>query len=263
MTSVRWTRDQLVVTFEFYCRTPFGHFDQHNSDVIALAQALGRTPSAVAMKLSNFASLDPAEHARGIRGLSGVSQLDREIFSTYALRQDSLLEASEVAAAQLGMPVASTADDLDAGVETDDEHLPEFSGPTEVERTIKVRRAQYAFRRAVMASYESRCAICEIAMPALLAASHIIPWRNDESRRADPTNGLALCALHDRAFDRGFICIDDTARVMISSCVSVDDPPPLHRVGLIDIAGSPLRMPRRFHPDPEALAYHRQNVFAT
>jgi len=262
MSRVPWTRDELVVAFELYCRTPFGRLHQHNPDVIALAQALGRTPSAVAMKLSNFASLDPAEQARGIRGLSGASQLDREVFSTYALRQDSLLEASEVASSQLGVRVMLADDDLDARPDTDEERVPEFSGPTEVERTTKVRRAQYAFRRAVMASYESRCAICEIAMPELLAASHIIPWRNDESRRADPTNGLALCALHDRAFDRGLICINDATRVLVSSRVSMDDPPMLQRVGLIDIAGNSLRLPRRFHPDPVALAFHRQHVFA-
>jgi predicted restriction endonuclease len=41
----------------------------------------------------------------------------------------------------------------------------------------------------------------------MLNASHIIPWSIDEKRRADPGNGLALCAFHDRAFERGIILL--------------------------------------------------------
>ena len=55
-----WTRDELLVAFNLYCKTPFGRLHQRNPEIIRLASALGRTPSALAMKLVNFASLDPA-----------------------------------------------------------------------------------------------------------------------------------------------------------------------------------------------------------
>jgi hypothetical protein len=257
-----WTRDELVLAFALYCRTPFGRLHQQNPEIVALADAIGRTHGALAMKLSNFASLDPAEQARGIRGLSGASALDREVFETFARRQDSLLDESERAASRLQLPSSIVLPgEGDRSLFNETEPI-QFSGPTEVERTVMARRAQYAFRTAVLASYESTCAVCAMRIGALLTASHIIPWKVDESRRADPTNGLALCALHDRAFDRGLIGVDDNARTMISSRVLGDDAPPLHRVGLIEIAGQELRRPRRFHPDPSALAYHRQHVFA-
>ncbi len=54
---IAWTRDQLLVAFRLYCRTPFGKLHQHNPEIIHLAAKLGRTPSAVGMKACNFASL--------------------------------------------------------------------------------------------------------------------------------------------------------------------------------------------------------------
>ena len=52
--------DELLLTLHLYCRTPFGKLHQTNPEIIKLAQIIGRTPSAVAMKACNFASLDPA-----------------------------------------------------------------------------------------------------------------------------------------------------------------------------------------------------------
>ena len=76
-TRVRWTRDQLLVVLNLYHKLRFGQFDQRQPVVVDLAQRLGRTPSAVAMKLSNLASLDPALKLRGVQGLEGASNLDR------------------------------------------------------------------------------------------------------------------------------------------------------------------------------------------
>lgn len=55
----RWNRDQLKLAYYLYCQLPFGKFHHRNPEVMKLATLIGRTPSAVAMKLSNFASLDP------------------------------------------------------------------------------------------------------------------------------------------------------------------------------------------------------------
>lgn len=56
----RWTRAQLKLAFYWYCQLEFGKLHSRNRDIIELAQLIGRTPGAVAMKLVNFASLDPA-----------------------------------------------------------------------------------------------------------------------------------------------------------------------------------------------------------
>jgi hypothetical protein len=55
-----WTRNELIVAFNLYCKMRFGQLHRRNPQVIQLANQLGRTPSAVAMKLCNFAAFDPA-----------------------------------------------------------------------------------------------------------------------------------------------------------------------------------------------------------
>ena len=53
-----WTRDELIIAFNLYCQVPFGQIDHRNPAVLALANVLGRTPGALAWKLTNFARLD-------------------------------------------------------------------------------------------------------------------------------------------------------------------------------------------------------------
>ena len=78
---------------------------------------------------------------------------------------------------------------------------------------------QRFFRDTVLASYDFACAICYLAIPEMLNASHIIPWSKSRSRRVDPRNGLSLCVLHDRAFDRGLISVDKNYCVIISKII--------------------------------------------
>ena len=68
-----WTRDQLLVAFSLYCRLPFGRLHARNPEIIAIADAIGRTPGALAMKLTNIASLDPEITSTGRSGLTGAS----------------------------------------------------------------------------------------------------------------------------------------------------------------------------------------------
>lgn len=95
----------------------------------------------------------------------------------------------------------------------------------------------------------------------MLTASHIIPWRCDEKRRADPSNGIALCAFHDRAFDRGLVTVRHDMTIMVSELAKSKTAPPIQEVGLLRIEGSPIRMPARFAPDPAALEFHNNNIF--
>ena len=59
MIRRNWTKDELILTFALYLRLPFGKMHHNNPDVIYIAQLINRTPGAVAMRLGNFASLDP------------------------------------------------------------------------------------------------------------------------------------------------------------------------------------------------------------
>ena len=66
ISKTNWSRDELIVAFNLYCKTPFTKINAKNKAVIELAPIVGRSPSAVALKLANFARLDPALQERNI-----------------------------------------------------------------------------------------------------------------------------------------------------------------------------------------------------
>lgn len=99
----------------------------------------------------------------------------------------------------------------------------EHIGSTTTVRETSVRLTQEKFRQRLLARQHS-CLICGIANDALLIASHIKPWADsNDDERMDPANGLILCALHDRLFDRHFITFDAEGRLMISNALSEAD----------------------------------------
>ena len=246
-----WTRDELLVCFNFYCRTPFGKFHRNNPDIAQLAAALGRTPSAVAMKLSNFASFDPAHQARNVKGLANASRLDRAVWEEFNANPNLLAEQSEQAYARLELPAAVPAE-----VE-----LASPTGPTEVTATRPMRLVQSFFRRSVLAAYRYSCAFCRLDLPAVLSASHIIPWNANVELRADPRNGLSLCALHDRAFDRGLMCVDEKLRLRISPRATCKSDCEVFRAAFTALEGQPISLPERFHPRSGSLEYHRSTIY--
>lgn len=65
--------------------------------------------------------------------------------------------------------------------------------------TVKQRLHQRVFRERVLIAYESQCALCRLRHPELLDAAHI----KEDSEGGEPIvpNGLAMCAIHHRAFD--------------------------------------------------------------
>src|SRR5207247_8112116 len=81
---------------------------------------------------------------------------------------------------------------------------------TEAERLVVMRIGQDIFRDALMDYWGGRCPLTGITEPALLRASHIVPWSdcNDE-QRLDVHNGLLLPALWDAAFDQGLVSFGD------------------------------------------------------
>ena len=67
------------------------------------------------------------------------------------------------------------------------------------------------FKDRVLTAYSHSCAMCGVQL-RLLDAAHILPAAHPDS--TDETcNGIALCALHHRAYDRGFITFDTGYRV--------------------------------------------------
>lgn len=245
-----WTEQDLLIAMNLYCSLPFGQFNHTNRRIRAVATQMGRTPSSLSMKLCNLASLDNYHRARGVAGLRGASTRDREIWGKFQADWSGMAEKSEAAFEAL-MARAPSQD-----------HSGEFtvpSGPSETRRTVKTRRLQSFFRKAVLANYEYQCAISGVAVPELLIASHIIPWSQDESRRADPTNGLCLNVLYDKAFDSHLITFDEEYQLMVCRALKKRDIPEFQRVNFVAIEGRKLRLPHRFVPDAGALAIHREH----
>ena len=96
-----WTRQELLIAFGLYCQMPFGKLHSRNPDIIKNAELIGRTPSALAMKLTNIASLDPVITSSGRKGLSGASSADRKIWQEMQSDWESFALASESATASI------------------------------------------------------------------------------------------------------------------------------------------------------------------
>ncbi|ONN72452.1 HNH endonuclease [Pseudomonas oryzihabitans] len=88
---------------------------------------------------------------------------------------------------------------------------------------VRARTGQGVYRERVLAFWGYRCAVTGLAIPELLVASHIKPWRDCSWVEAiDMPNGLALSPNIDRAFDKGYISFGDDARILISPELSDD-----------------------------------------
>jgi len=247
-----WTRNELIKALALYCQIPFGRMHARNPVVVALASAIDRTPSAVALKLVNFASFDPELRARGVSGMPNVSEMDKHIWEEYYGRWEALSEASV-------FDVVNEAERLMRLRKADSK--PPSSGLNEITRETKVRRGQSFFRAAVMAAHDWKCCITGITALELLRASHIIPWAKNESLRLDPRNGLCLNALHDAAFDRGLITFSERFELCLSKRLRGEVPASVFNEMFEKRCGTPIMMPERFAPAAEMLAFHRTKVF--
>lgn len=239
-----WPRDQLLVCFNLYCRTPFGRLHRNNPEIIRLAGEIGRTPSAVAMKLVNFASFDPAHQKRHVRGLANASRQDRQIWDEFNQNPNKLAAQSEEASIRAIGTISTPEEEI---------RIPE--GPTEKHLSRPMRLVQDFFRRCVLASYHSACAFCGLNTPGLMCASHIIPWSVEVKLRADPRNGFCLCALHDRAFDRFLIAVDSDYRLVLSPRLKIKSEVPLHKAAFLDLEGQKMNLPDKFIPHQSSLKY--------
>jgi putative restriction endonuclease len=254
MPSNNWTREELILAFNLYCKIPFGTIHIRNPQIIALAKILGRTPSAVSWKLANFARLDPALQKRDIAGAAHGSKLDIEIWNEFNQDWDKLaFESEKLLAKRTGKQV----EDFVVDVELLD--IPKEGK----ERTsvVKVRVNQSFFRKAVLAAYNCKCCITGLNVPELLNASHIVPWSKDEANRVNPRNGLCLNAIHDRAFDRGLLTITPEFKVKISKSIRRSDTHQASKDFLLRYDGLDIKLPTRFLPDISFLKYHNKNVF--
>lgn len=262
--KVPWTREHCLIALNLYGKLPFGKLHRGNPLIKEVAAKMGRGANSLAMKLVNFASLDPVLIARGRKGLSNASANDKVMWVEF---QDNL------------STLAPLSEELLHDLFTDDERqevdfldrdrvrlvptppLPP-TGPTETVATVKLRRGQQFFRQTVLNAYGVRCCISGIDVPRLLIASHIRPWSGFPNDRLNPRNGLCLSSLHDAAFDSGLITLDEKLRVVLSGRLKERFPNEALEQNFLAYEGKPIRRPEQLaEPAAEFLAHHREVVF--
>ena len=248
-----WTREQLLVAFALYCRLPFGLLHHKNPEIVRYAEAIGRSPSVLAMKLVNIASLDGAITSTGRTGLRNASATDR------AMWKDMHDDWERFAVESNRAITAVRAGDE----ESPDGPLEDGDGVLVGQDRVVVgtsRVGQSFFRAAILSAYNERCCITGLSVPSLLVASHIIPWSHDRANRVNPRNGLLLSALHDRAFDSGLITVDENMTVRVSAKHAGSDDPYFSE-SIESYDGRRISLPEKFSPDQEFLSYHAKYIF--
>ena len=253
--SGNWTREQSLLAFRFYCETPFGQLHSRNKNVIELAHLIGRSPSALAMKCVNFASLDPAIRESGRSGLSNASALDKEVWDEFHANWEGLVEECEALSAHLLRGEGKAQPPLGE----DREFLePDFSAETRI-ALVRQRVKQAFFRKSVLSSYGGKCCISGVSEPRLLVASHIVPWSEDKTNRLNPSNGLCLSAIHDRAFDGYLFSLTDDHRIVLSKELERTKDAFLREV-FWPAQDRQIALPERFQPDLSFVRRHREKM---
>lgn len=161
-------------------------------------------------------------------------------------------------------PLTSAGDEVAETLEVSSEEVEAFRKKIENKSyevvdtyaTAKTRgSAQRAFAEAVKRNYESRCAITGIGTKDFLIAAHIVPWSHDRSIRLDPSNGICLSLLMDRAFENRYILIDDDLTVRVNWGKVGDDSALGGQLKAYD--QTKLRAPKAEPPKPEYLQRRR------
>lgn len=249
-----WTRDELILSLNLYLKLPFGKLHSRTPAIIHLATIIGRTPGSIAMRLNNFASVDPYHQLRGIGGLPGGRKQVEPIWNEFINNKEELLFESERI---LAAKEKTVIEDKFAEILKGTEHL---KGEYKL-REVKTRVNQNVFRQIVMANYDNKCAITGIDIPDLLVASHIIPWSKNEQERLNPENGICLSPLFDQAYDKGYIGINEKLEILLSTDLRRKYKKDYFIKHFDYLNGLKITLPKKYYPRKEFLEYHRDVIF--
>lgn len=247
-----WSREELIVTLSLYFQLPFGRLNHTTPEVRALATIMGRTENSVAIRLTNFAACDPYIINSGRKGMVAGVKVCKPIWDEFCDDHERLFfEAECIKAKWLKQPIEKRVGLIDTNLQG-----------REKESMVKLRVNQNVFRTIILNNYDNTCAITGINIPTLLIASHIIPWADDEANRLNPENGICLSPLYDRAFDKGFIGIDEDYRVVLSKELKEFSKNEYYKFHFGDIDSKKIILPEEHKPDIKFLEYHMKNIFA-
>ena len=125
-------------------------------------------------------------------------------------------------------------------------------------------RRDPTFRDRVLVAYEYRCAMCGIDpqvdnLPVGIDAAHVQWWASGGPD--DLSNGVCLCSLHHKLFDRGVLGLDEDRQILVSDRFRAAGA--LAQQVVLDLCGQALAEPQA-GKDPvgrDHIAWHRREVF--
>lgn len=247
-----WSREETIVAFYVYCIIPFANSSKVNPIVIRYANMLGRTPSALNMKIGNIGRLDPELKNKNISGLTHGAKMEELIWEEFNSNREALVDEAEKIIRKL-------SDNLIESTYLQSEEL-DYSSQDKI-KLVKTRINQNFFRSSVLSAYNNTCAITGIQINDFLVASHIKPWAEDVNNRLNPHNGICLNSIHDKAFDKGLITINKDYEIIISNRLKdyysnkfIDDV-------FKKYEGHKILLPKKFKPSLEFLEYHNNFIF--
>jgi len=255
MQTKLWTRDELILAFNLYLKLPFGKMHSRNPEIIHLANIVGRSSNSIALRLVNFASVDPYHQNRGVVGMKGGAKQVQPIWDEFFQNKEALIfESERILAEKENQTIENKYKELLTDIN-------DLKGETKL-REVKTRVNQNVFRQIVVANYSGKCALSGIDIPELIFASHIIPWSINESERLNPENGICLSALYDKAFDIGLISINEKFEVLISSDLKKKNKKEYYSKYFSHIENEKINLPKRYLPNKEFLQYHLDVIFS-
>lgn len=254
MARNNWTREETIVAFNVYCKVPFKSSSKSNPVIIKYANVIGRSPSALNMKIGNFGRLDPELKKQGVVGLSNGSKMEENVWDEFNGNWEELAYESEQLIAKFSNK--NIEESIEFTINEDDIPLGK-----EKHAIVKQRVNQSFFRSTILSSYNTKCCITGLSIKDFLIASHIVPWSKDEANRLNPRNGLCLNSMHDKAFDRGFLTITPEYNVLISPYFEEYKKEKSVVDFFCNFNGCKIILPDKFLPSKEFLDYHFKEIF--
>jgi len=245
-----WTREETIIAFNVFCKIPFKNSSQTHPLIIEYARLIGRTPSALNMKVGNLGRLDPSLRAQGISGLTHGAKMEEEVWNEFAHDPERLAYESERLIAQFAHQ------NIEQTAHIDTDNLPEGR---ERERVVRQRVNQSFFRAAVMSAYNFKCCISGVANADVVEAAHIVDWADSVAQRTNPQNGLCLNAFFHKAYDRNLVGITPDGDICVSDALLDSAKEPDFRAYLQTLRGRRILNPEKFLPNPDFLAAHYEH----
>ncbi|MGN0223504.1 MAG: HNH endonuclease [Muribaculaceae bacterium] len=249
----KWTREETIIAFNLYCKIPFKSSSKTHPLVVKYAQIIGRSASALNMKIGNIGRLDPDLKSKGITGLTHGGKVEQEVWNEFYGNPEMLAYESERLIAEL------SGKSIEETTHIQIEDLPEGK---EREVVVRQRVNQSLFRATVMNAYNFRCCISGVKKPELVDACHIVDWAVDTANRTNPKNGLCLNPFFHKAYDKWLISITPDFEIVVSEKLLQSTESEATQDYLSQVNGTKIHLPNFFLPQRELLEIHHNQYLS-